>query len=125
MSLLPGVSERALRETVRRHGCYSLIGGKMYLELEDFEQLLRKRSHVAQNQRRGGVAYIHGTINGERIRKSLGTRNPKIAAARKAEEEARLQRAAIYGIAQEATFAEACIQYLKHQAPTRHYLEPI
>jgi hypothetical protein len=71
------------------------------------------------------VAYIHGTINGERIRKSLGTRGPKIAAARKAEEEARLQRAAIYGIAQEATFAEACIQYLKHQAPTRHYLEPI
>lgn len=76
-------------------------------------------------QWRGGVAYVSGTINGERVRKSLGTRDPKIAAARKAEEEARLQRAAIYGVEQEATFAEACIHYLKHQAPARHYLTPI
>jgi hypothetical protein len=74
---------------------------------------------------RDGVAYIHGTINHQRIRKSLGTRDPKIAAARKAEEEARLQRAAIYGIANEATFSEACIQYLENQAPSRHFLIPI
>jgi hypothetical protein len=74
---------------------------------------------------REGVAYIHGSINAKRIRKSLGTRDPKIAAARKAEEEARLQRAAIYGVEHEATFAEACIQYLEHQAPARHYLTPI
>lgn len=74
---------------------------------------------------RRGIAYIHGTIDGQRIRKSLGTRDPKIAAAKKAEEEARRQRASIYGIEHEATFAEACIQYLKDQAPTRHYLTPI
>jgi integrase len=74
---------------------------------------------------RNGVAYLHGTIERQRIRKSLGTRDPKDAARKKAIEEARLQRAAIYGIENEATFAEACLQYLKHQAPTRHYLTPI
>jgi integrase len=74
---------------------------------------------------RRGVAYIHGSINGERIRQSLGTRDPKIASARKAEEEARRERAATYGVEHEATFAEACIQYLEQQAPSRHYLEPI
>jgi hypothetical protein len=42
VDLLPGVSERALRETIRKLGCYSLIGGKMYLELSDFKQLLRE-----------------------------------------------------------------------------------
>jgi hypothetical protein len=74
---------------------------------------------------RDGIAYIHGTIDGKRIRKSLGTGDSQIAAARKAEEEARLQRAAIYGIEREATFSEACIPYLETQAPQRHYLRPI
>ncbi len=41
LHLLPGVSERALRDTIRKLGCYSSIGGKMYLELEDFETLLK------------------------------------------------------------------------------------
>lgn len=74
---------------------------------------------------RDGFAHLYGTINGQRIRKSLETRDPQIAAARKAEEEARLQRAAIYGIEKEATFAEACICYLENQAPPRNFLEPI
>lgn len=38
--LLPGVSERALRETIRELGCYSQIGGKIYLTLDDFAALL-------------------------------------------------------------------------------------
>lgn len=74
---------------------------------------------------RNGVAYLFGTIDRQRIRKSLRTRDPQIAASKKAEEEARLQRAAIYGIEHEATFAEACVHYLEHQAPARHYLTPI
>lgn len=74
---------------------------------------------------RNGVAYLHGTIAGQRVRQSLGTRDPKIASARKAEEEARRNRAAIYGIENEVSFAEACIPYLEHQAPRVHYLEPI
>ena len=40
LELLPGVSDRALRSTVRRLGCCSMIGGKMYFELSDFKQLL-------------------------------------------------------------------------------------
>jgi len=40
LELLPGVSERALRSEIRRIGCYSAIGGKMYLELADFRRLL-------------------------------------------------------------------------------------
>lgn len=74
---------------------------------------------------RGGIAQLHGTIDGQRVRKSLGTRDPKIAEARKAQEEARLWRAATYGIENEATFADACVHYLKGQAPAKHYLGPI
>lgn len=74
---------------------------------------------------RRGIAYIHGTIDGERIRKSLGTRDPQIAEARRAQEEARQWRAATYGIENEATFADACLLYLKHQTPRDHYLAKI
>jgi hypothetical protein len=74
---------------------------------------------------RGGIAYIHGTVDGKRIRRSLKTRDPEIAAARRAQEETRLYRAAIYGVENETIFADACVQYLKHQAPKRHYLTPI
>jgi integrase len=74
---------------------------------------------------RGGIAYVCGTIDGKRIRRSLKTSDPAIAATRKAQEETRLYRAAIYGVENEATFADACVQYLKHQAPKRHYLTPI
>jgi hypothetical protein len=58
MSLLPGVSERTLRETVRRHGCYSLIGGKMYLELEHFEQLLRE-TKPCRSESNGAERRLH------------------------------------------------------------------
>lgn len=74
---------------------------------------------------RDGVAQLNGTIRGQRIRKSLGTRDPKVADAFRAQEEARLWRAATYGAENEATFADACILYLKHQAPKNHYLTRI
>lgn len=74
---------------------------------------------------RGGVAYVSGTIDGKRIRRSLKTSDPAIAGARKAQEETRLYRASIYGVENEATFADACVKYLKQQAPKRHYLTPI
>lgn len=52
--LLPGVNARALREEIQRIGCYSKIGGKMYLEVSDFRKLLeetkewRSRSYGAK-----------------------------------------------------------------------------
>ena len=47
--LLPGVSERKLREVLRRLGCYSEIGGKMYLEVEDFKRLLKETKPCHSN----------------------------------------------------------------------------
>jgi hypothetical protein len=41
---------------------------------------------------RSGVAYVHGTIDGIRIRKSLNTRDPEIAAELARREEAKLKR---------------------------------
>jgi integrase len=74
---------------------------------------------------RGGVAYLCGTLNGRRIRKSLGTRDPQVAAHLKAQSEARLIRASIYGEEQEATFADAYILYHKLGKDERGYLGPI
>jgi len=74
---------------------------------------------------RGGVAYLFGTFNGKRVRRSLKTRDPEIAAARKAQEETRMHRAALYGPENEATFADACVHYLRHVAPSKNHLAPI
>jgi integrase len=77
---------------------------------------------------RNGIAYLCGSIGGKRLRKSLGTRNTKIAASIAAEEAARLQRAEIYGIENEASFAEACIQYLENLSEgsaNASYLTPV
>lgn len=41
-TLLPGVSERALREAINRIGCASKIGSQYFLELEDFKQLMKE-----------------------------------------------------------------------------------
>ena len=67
-------------------------------------------------QWRGGIAYLHGTIRGKRIRVSLGTRDRQIAEALRAQEEAKLWRIATYGADSEATFADAALQYLRAQA---------
>jgi integrase len=74
---------------------------------------------------RNGIAYLHGTSGSGRIRKSLGTRDPKIAELKRAQEEARRDRANIYGEENEATFADACVQYLNHAPPDKDYLAPI
>jgi integrase len=78
---------------------------------------------------RKGVAYLHATIGGKRIRKSLGTRDKEIARRRAAEEAGRLERVELYGVEKEATFADACLLYLdpdtNPQVPERHFLAPI
>ncbi len=61
---------------------------------------------------RHGVAYLHGTVEGQRIRRSASTRDPEIAKRVRVETEARLMRVALYGLEAEATFADACILYL-------------
>ena len=74
---------------------------------------------------RKGIAYLSGTIDGRRIRKSLSTRDEEIAKSARAQEEARLQKAAIYGTDHEATFADACILYLEEGGERRYMTQLI
>ncbi len=39
-TLLPGVPERTLRETINKIGCASKIGNQYFLDLDDFKQLM-------------------------------------------------------------------------------------
>jgi integrase len=73
---------------------------------------------------RRGNAQLHGTIAGERIRRSAKTRDPEIADRIRAETEARLARASLYGPENEATFADACVLYLDAGKSNR-YITPI
>lgn len=61
---------------------------------------------------RKGVYYAVGTFNGERIRKSLGTRDEKTAAEQCALYEARLWKRHSYGEEAVRTFEEAAESYL-------------
>lgn len=74
---------------------------------------------------RNGVAQFHTTSNGRRIRRSLKTSDPEVARRRAIEEAGRIERAALYGADKEATFADACVLYLRLHSPKRNYLTPI
>src|SRR5688500_9996478 len=73
---------------------------------------------------RGGIAQLHGTVAGQRVRRSAKTRNPGLAEQIRIETEARLLRAALYGVEAEATFADACVLYMQAGRPKR-YLAPL
>lgn len=73
---------------------------------------------------RAGIWHIHGTIDGRRIRQSTGTRDRALAERIRTEEEARITRAALYGVENEATFADAAVLYLQ-AGKRKRYLEPL
>lgn len=73
---------------------------------------------------RNGVAQLYGTVAGRRVRRSAKTRDPEIAEIKRAETEARLIKASIYGADKEATFADACVLY-QREGKRRRYLEPL
>jgi integrase len=73
---------------------------------------------------RNGIAYLHGTVAGRRIRESTRTRDPKLAEVIRAEREARLVRASLYGPEKEATFADAALLY-QGAGKRRRYLAPL
>ena len=75
-------------------------------------------------RQRGGVWYAVGTFNGERIRKSLGTRDRKRAEEKCALYEARLWKRHSYGEEAVRTFEEAAESYLKQGGEGR-FLPPI
>lgn len=69
---------------------------------------------------RDGIAYLHGTIGTQRIRRSARTRDPEIAERIRSETEARLVKAELYGAENEATFADAARAYLKAGKSARY-----
>lgn len=71
-----------------------------------------------------GIAHVHGTVAGQRIRRSLGTRDPQDAEHLRAQTESRLLRQSLYGEENEVTFAEACGKYLK-DGGERRFMAPI
>lgn len=75
-------------------------------------------------RRKGGIWYITGTVDGERIRRSLGTRDEKVANLKYAEAQSKLQKAAIYGVEYEALFADAAVLYLQDGKDSR-FIAPI
>lgn len=73
---------------------------------------------------RGGIWHIRGTVAGQRIRQSTGTRDTATAEKIRAETEARAHRVALYGPEHETTFADAALLYQQDGKP-RRYLAPI
>jgi integrase len=69
---------------------------------------------------RDGIAYVHGTIGGQRLRRSLKTSDRASAEILCAETEARLIRESVYGAEYEATFANAALKYLAAGRPRRY-----
>lgn len=71
-----------------------------------------------------GVAHVHGTVAGKRIRRSLRTRDPEIAEHLRSQIESRYLKASLYGEEFEITFAEACHKYLR-EGGERRFMAPI
>jgi integrase len=71
--------------------------------------------------------YIHGTVAGQRIRQAAGTADRRIAEEARAQLEARLHRAAVFGPKAVVTFAEAVDSYTEVNPPSpldaRHLLK--
>jgi len=75
-------------------------------------------------KQRDGVWYADGTIAGKRIRKSLGTRDKKVAEEIRAQYEARVWKRHTYGEEAVRLFEEAAISYMKQGGEGR-FLPPI
>lgn len=72
-------------------------------------------------RQRDGVWHVSGSIGGDRIRKSLGTRDRARAEELRAQLEARLWKRHTYGEEAVRTFEEAAISYIR-QGGERRYL---
>lgn len=77
-----------------------------------------------KNYLRDGIWYTVGTVDGEFVRKSLGTRDEARAEELRADFEARLWKRRIYGEEAVRTFEEAAVSYLEQGGEGR-YLPPI
>jgi integrase len=73
---------------------------------------------------RAGNAYATGTVQGRRIRQSLGTRDKAQAEQARAELEARIWRQSVYGDPEVRTFEEAALSYMEAGGEAR-FLAPL
>lgn len=73
---------------------------------------------------RNGIWYAVGTIGGERIRESLGTRDKKVAEEIRAQFEARVWKRHTYGEEAVRLFEEAATSYMEQGGESR-FLAPI
>jgi integrase len=73
---------------------------------------------------RKGIAYAVGTVAGNRIRESLGVRDPDQAEEQKAKLETRLWQRHNYGEEAVRTFEEAALSYMK-QGGERRYIPKV
>jgi len=74
----------------------------------------RQRSKGLEIKLVAGVWHVHGTLAGERIRRSLGTRDEATALQLKAGIEGRIWKRHQLGEEAVRTFDEAAVEYLKH-----------
>lgn len=73
---------------------------------------------------RGGIWHVAGTIAGNRVRQSLGTRDRGTAEELRAQLEARLWKRHTYGEEAVRTFEEAALHYMTHGGE-RRFLAPL
>jgi hypothetical protein len=66
---------------------------------------------------RGEKYYAFGTVDGKRIRQSLGLSDYALASHECAKLQLRLERERVYGKEAETTFADACIRYIQDHPP--------
>lgn len=88
---------------------------------------MRAKPHVSKGLvlvNKDGVWHVSGTVAGERVRKSLGTRDEKTALQLKADFEAKLWKRHQLGDEAVRTFEEAAIHYMENGGEAK-FLKPI
>ena len=60
MELLPGLTERAVKEILREHKCASQIRGKLYVSLDQFNRLL-KETDLCRSKSNGAAESLNST----------------------------------------------------------------
>ncbi len=74
---------------------------------------------------RNGVAQASGTVNGKRVRQSLGTGDPKRAAQAAAELEAKAWKESVYGADAVVSFEAAALSYMEAGGEGRYLARPL
>ena len=121
-----GICRRTLIEVLKRYQHFEYRGNKKVFYPEHIEALRREMKKCLDSASSGVTESSTpiGTVAGERVRKSLGTRDPKLAEELRAQYEAKLWKRRSYGEESVRTFEEAVMSYIE-AGGERTYLEPL